>query len=163
MADEGIIWKGRQSLWSAPGAIALLLTGIVLLLIGIPLLPTAYIIVLLGVFLLACSGYLFKGLRTYIITNRRLVEIRRGKIEREVSLDEIIEECEESELVKFIDGIADLTLMFLGRGGGLPRLLGIGSLHIRSKEGKIIFIFRGVKVKIVKNKLAEAMKEAYRK
>ena len=72
------------------GAGILLLVGIAFILVGVSLLYDALALVLFGLSLVICGGYLFKGFRTYIITNKRLVELRAGRIVREVNLNEIV-------------------------------------------------------------------------
>jgi|Deesub1362B_J571_1020462.scaffolds.fasta_scaffold13883_2 hypothetical protein len=164
MTNERIVWKGRESLWNSSTGV-LFIFGSALILISIPFLRALVwfsIITMLGLFLVICGYYSFKRFSTYVITNKRLVEIKKGKIEKEVSLDEIVK-AYEPELAKLTEGVIDLTLLFLGEGvpGLIPSLLGIGSLYIKNKEGKIVFKFKRVKVKVVKNKLAEVIKEIY--
>lgn len=64
-------------------------------------------------------------------------------------------------MAKLIEDITDLILLFRGMDvpGFIPRLPGIGSLYIKNTEGKIVFKFKRVKVKVVKNKLTEIIKE----
>lgn len=157
MEDEQIIWRGRQSFWRSSAA-TLLFVGIVFMLAGVLLLRDAFVLILFGLFLVICSGFLFKRFRTYIITNKRLLELKAGKIIREVYLDQIVRTYD----LLAVESALDLVSMLLSKGsvGGLmPTLLGIDDIYVKDANGKVVFIFRRMRVKKVREKIAEALEK----
>ena len=150
MRGERIIWKGRQSFWGS-GAGILLLVGIVFILVGASLLRDALVMILFGLFLIVCGGYLFKGFRTYVITNKRLVELRAGGIVREVNLIEVVKTYGFSMLGDIIDFVS--ILLSGGPARGLLRiLLGIDNLYVKDADGRIVFAFKRIRAKKVRGK-----------
>lgn len=78
MMNEQIIWKDRESLWGS-GTVVLFVFGAALIVISISFLKIslrASIITMFGLFLVICGYYSFKKFSTYIITNKRLIEIK---------------------------------------------------------------------------------------
>ena len=157
MKEERIIWKGRQSFWGSSAGI-LLLIGIAFILVGVSLLRDALALVLFGLSLVICGGYLFKGFRTYVITNKRLVELKAGKIVREVNLNEIVKTYGFSMLGNIIDFVSILLSGGPARGL-LPILLGIDNIYVKDADGRIVFVFKRVRVKKVREKVVEALRE----
>jgi len=82
----------------------------------VSLLHDALALVLFGLSLVICDGYLFKGFRTYVITNKRLVELRAGRIVREVNLNEIVKTYGFSMLRDIIDFVSILLSGSPARG-----------------------------------------------
>ena len=157
MRGERIIWKGRQSFWGS-GAGILLLVGIVFILVGASLLRNALVMILFGLFLIVCGGYLFKGFRTYVITNKRLMELKAGRIVREVNLNDIVKTYDFSRFGDVIDLVSMLLTGSPARGL-LPILLGIDNLYVKDTDGRIVFVFKRIRVKKIREKMAEALRE----
>ncbi|MHA1721737.1 MAG: hypothetical protein ACTSXW_01535 [Candidatus Baldrarchaeia archaeon] len=157
MRNEQIIWRGRQSFWGS-GAAALLFIGFAFMLVSVSLLHDAFVLTLFGLFLVFCSGYLLRRFRIYIITNKRFVELKAGEIVREVYLDQIVKTYD----LLVIENVLDLVSMLLGRGpvkGLIPTLLGVDNLYVKDADGKTVFVFRRVRVKKVREKVAEALRK----
>ena len=93
MSGEHVIWQGRESLWLDCGAVRLLTVGGLLVLVGIAgifaLVSEGYnvlealqggsIFIGIGIVLLLLGYFLFKRFSTYVITNKRIIEVKKGK------------------------------------------------------------------------------------
>ena len=92
-----------------------------------------------------------RGFRTYVITNKRLVELRAGRIVREVNLNEIVKTYGFSMLRDIIDFVS-ILLSGDPAGGLLPTLLGIGNIYVKDADGRIVFVFKRIRAKKVREK-----------
>jgi len=156
--NEVLLWSGRESVWDS-SAIILMLFGVFLVLAGI-LLSGAQILAIIG-FIIAAFGFLLtKRFSIYHITNRRIVEVKRGRVVREVRLDDIVKPV-GLDVGKLIEGVLDVSALILtGRASGfIPSLLGINSLNVRNARGEVVFTFRRVKVKEVREKLVRVLED----
>lgn len=159
MMNERIIWKGRQSLWGS-GAVVLILVGVFFMFVSVSLLREALALTLFGFFLVICGGYFFKKFKTYIITNKRLVELKAGKIVKEVNLDEIAKTYNFSAIGNILD-FASMLLTGAPVKGLMPLIFGIDNLYVKDAEGRTVFVFRRIRVKKVREKMIEALKELF--
>lgn len=132
--------------------------GIFFILAGAALLRQALVLTLFRLFLAILGGYLFTRFRIYIITNKRLVELKAEKIVREVNLDEIAKMYDFKAIGDIIDFVS-LVLTGTPGKGFIPLVAGIDNLYIRDTTGRKIFVFKRVRVKEVREKIAEALRE----
>jgi len=156
MKNEVILWKGRDSIWGS-NASFLLIFGSFLIIAGIAMLFKAWILSIIGLILVLIGYFSTKRFSNYIITNMRIIELKSNRVINEVKFKDIIG-ASRNDIEKFIEGFLDFLSTIIGTSaiGLIPRILGLGSLKIRDKSGKVIFTFKRVKVNLIRNKLREA-------
>ena len=89
--NEEVLWHGRESIWGST-TVTLFIIGSVLVLIGGLLLMytiNALSIFLMGVILLAVGIRNIRKFSTYVISNKRLIEIKQGEIVNELDFGAI--------------------------------------------------------------------------
>lgn len=156
--DEKIMWKEKQKILGSSTFLSITLVGVFLILAGLFLLSKAEILVIIGMMMVGLSILTIKNRSTYYITNKRIIEVKKNKIIKEVSLSEIIQPT-TTPIAKTIGKLIDLTYILTGHPIPIPSLLGIGTIKIRNTKGEEVFTFKKVKVKKVKEKLLEALKQ----
>ncbi len=154
-----MIWKGRESIFNSLAFVIMIISAL-LMFFGVALLQyTMYALLffLLGFILMMKGMRRVSEFSAYLVTNRRLIEVRRGRVVRVVDISAVPrrvfleeEKAGKRTILRWI--IAGITK---GLTAAAPRL---STVRIRDREGRTIFTFRRVMAEEVKRIVTLALR-----
>lgn len=158
LPGEIIVWKGRESLLNSFALLSIVISIPLLFFGAIFSLYTVHglILLLLGIASLLAGFYDISRFSTYIITNTRLIEIKYGRPVKEVSLRDVVGTISIEELENVLD-VALAAALSVVTKGLLAVALRISTIFVKNGRGRVIFTFRRVRVKDVKDALRRAL------
>lgn len=160
--NEEILWHGRESIWGSTTVTLFIIGSVLALMGGLFLIYTinALPIFLMGVILLAIGIRNIRRFSIYVISNKRLIEIKQGRTINELNLEQLIESTSiaSTETIETALDIFFSTLLGITTRGFIPTILRIANIIIKDRQGNIVFRFRRVRIKEVKKNLDEAIR-----